>query len=384
MKNILIAFLIGFSCVLNAQTIIELNNPSFEDLPSPSKSPNYWVDCNEFGESPIDIQPGFFEVELKAYEGKTYLGMLARNNNTWESVAQELKSPLLKSQPYIFDIQLARSPSYLSYDRKNELIPRQERVAYSNIDGEQAIEMINYTEPTILRIWGGNDFRDKRQLLTQTAPVYNNSWEQYTLEFIPVESWKYIMLEVYFTEGREGEYCGHLLLDNCSKIRPIDLLIYNQKNELSPTSLDSKSIHYFSSTDIKNTLQYIIRKKSSIIADNQITHLTFLKKMDDLTFLNNLTFNEIRYIKQLEILDTYVQYLDEIGLEEELDILKKMLQIIQVKKEQKISKEDKKFIKENRSTLIKDFFKGTIDNYIENYIELRKEEIIEEIILCME
>jgi len=384
MKNAFILFLILFTCSLNAQQIIELNNPSFEDLPRASKTPISWIDCHQFLESPTDIQPGFFEVEMEAQEGETYLGMVVKNNNTWESIAQELNSPLLKSQPYVFNIYLARSPSFLAQDRKDDV----EGGSISNVrlirDEDNPYEMINYTEPTILRVWGGNDFNDKRQLLTQTAPIYNNSWEKYTLEFVPEEYWKYIMLEVYYSEDREGEYCGNLMVDNCSEVRPIDLLEYNQIHDLSPTILNKESVNQFSAKDIKNTIQYIIRNKSSNIPDSQLQQLSFLKKLDDMTFFNQFTFNEIRYAGELEELEIYVNYLEEIGLEEELDIIKKMLQLFQFKKEQKITKEDKRFIKEYRSFLIEDFFKETVDHYFENYIQSRKEEIVKEILLCLE
>ena len=78
---------------------IELNNPSFEDFARASKEPRGWYDCGFPGETPPDVQPsGGFEVFKPAYEGRTYLGMVVRDNDTWESVAQRLSRPLQGGQ----------------------------------------------------------------------------------------------------------------------------------------------------------------------------------------------------------------------------------------------------------------------------------------------
>ncbi|MBK6668056.1 MAG: hypothetical protein IPG48_18445 [Saprospiraceae bacterium] len=46
-------------------------------------------------ETPPDIHPkNFWGVNVEAQHGKTYLGMVARDNNAYESVMQELASPL--------------------------------------------------------------------------------------------------------------------------------------------------------------------------------------------------------------------------------------------------------------------------------------------------
>ena len=67
--------------------IIQLINPSFEDMPRHSKAPRAWSDCGFKGESAPDIQPsGIFSVTKPAADGNTYLGLVVRDNDTWESV----------------------------------------------------------------------------------------------------------------------------------------------------------------------------------------------------------------------------------------------------------------------------------------------------------
>ncbi len=61
--------------------VIELANPSFEDTPSSSFTPKFWRNCGFAEESPPDIQPGTMTVTQPAHDGKTYLGMVVRDNN---------------------------------------------------------------------------------------------------------------------------------------------------------------------------------------------------------------------------------------------------------------------------------------------------------------
>ncbi|MEM0932319.1 MAG: hypothetical protein AAGJ12_07625, partial [Bacteroidota bacterium] len=99
-------------------TSVMINNPSFEDLPRNGSPPRGWYDCGFAAESPVDIHPigygGDFGVKTKAYEGLTYMGMIVRDNDTWESVGQRLNKPLQKGMKYTLNVALARSPLYES------------------------------------------------------------------------------------------------------------------------------------------------------------------------------------------------------------------------------------------------------------------------------
>jgi len=104
---------------------IPIVNPSFEGLPAAGTNMNNfhlsgWFDCAPYyfrGQTPPDVQPGpveFFDVNTKALDGHTYLGMVTRQNETWELVSQRLVLPLEKGKCYSFDINLARSQTYYS------------------------------------------------------------------------------------------------------------------------------------------------------------------------------------------------------------------------------------------------------------------------------
>ncbi|MEO6130368.1 MAG: hypothetical protein ABIQ02_00875, partial [Saprospiraceae bacterium] len=93
----------SLACALIAQEAVMLENPSFEDIPragGQSTAPiKGWHDCGltKFhGETPPDIHPvptSAWEVSKPAYDGNTYLGMVVRYNDTYESLSQALSSP---------------------------------------------------------------------------------------------------------------------------------------------------------------------------------------------------------------------------------------------------------------------------------------------------
>ena len=96
------------------QKKITLTNASFEADRNHSSTPRGWTNCGHSDESPPDTQPGWFEVTKKGNHGSTYLGLVTRDNDTYESVAQSLSSPLTMGQCYEFSIYLARAERYIS------------------------------------------------------------------------------------------------------------------------------------------------------------------------------------------------------------------------------------------------------------------------------
>ena len=95
MKRMCIYFLLFLFCSLftfdvNAQDTIRLDNFSFEDFPRHSHVPKGWYDCGFPDESPPDIHPqmggGEFKVNMAPVDGKTYIGMVVRENGTWEAI----------------------------------------------------------------------------------------------------------------------------------------------------------------------------------------------------------------------------------------------------------------------------------------------------------
>lgn len=200
------SFLTPLKAQFELDTIL-LTNPSFEDEPRNSVPPWGWIDCGFRGETPVDVHPidppsEGWRVTMAAQHGKTYMGMVVRDNDTWERVSQPINGVLEKGKCYEFSIWLARSPSYVSL---------------SHMTGQPT----NYTTPTVLRIWGGKSLCDRSSLLAESPAVRNHSWEEYHFQFNPSSDYEFIMLEVYYETPVLFPYNGNLLLDNSSPITRI-------------------------------------------------------------------------------------------------------------------------------------------------------------------
>lgn len=208
MKAKLILFLIAafpFGATWG-QTLIKLNNPSFEeDEPAAGIVPKGWKNLGATDQTPPDVQPGFFEANMSPQHGKNYLGLVVRENNTWEGVGQKLSGFYLEQDAsYSFSLWLNRSNSYKSPVQGSDRIPRL------------------FTAPTILKIWGYNTKTGHEELLAESEPVSHSKWVRYEFVLIPtLEDYDEIDLMAYYAPGHENEN-GNLLIDNCSPIEKID------------------------------------------------------------------------------------------------------------------------------------------------------------------
>ncbi len=197
------ALMIMARVVAPAQSVIQLVNPSFEDLARHSHTPRGWYDCGFPGESPPDVQPDpTFQVSKTAYDGDTYLGMVVRDNDTWEAVSQKLSTSLVKGKCYEFSIFLARSESYISVSRMTE-------------------EQANYITPAKLRIWGGFDYCDKQYLLGETKLVISTRWLEYKFKFEPIGNYTHIVIQAFYNTPTLFPYNGNILIDKASDIKEI-------------------------------------------------------------------------------------------------------------------------------------------------------------------
>lgn len=188
---------------MRGQDTISLSNPSFEDYPRAGKPPTGWYDCGFPGETPPDVQPdATFSVSKPASNGDSYMGMVVRDNDTWESVSQRLTTPLRKGNCYEFSMDLARSELYISVSRVSE-------------------ETANYATPAKLRIYGGFGYCDKQYLLAESKLIINHRWLQYNFRFEPPADYTYLIFEVFYQTPTLFPYNGNVLLDNASPIRQI-------------------------------------------------------------------------------------------------------------------------------------------------------------------
>ncbi len=188
--------------VMAQDQIIRLKNPSFEDIPRAGYPPQSWTDCGFPGESPPDIQPGEFGASKAAYDGNTYMGLVVRDNDSWERVSQRLSKPIQADQCYSFSMFLARSNIYLSASQLTNT-------------------MVQYSTPCVLRIWGGDDRCSKNERLAESELVTSNDWRQFDFKFEPTQTHTYILFEVFYKTPTLFPYNGNILLDNASPITPI-------------------------------------------------------------------------------------------------------------------------------------------------------------------
>ena len=217
-------FIVVFSfCALgiNAQTeTISLLNPSFED--SPRQGLSYetaaqaqqnniknWFDCGILhfeGETAPDIHPkDYWGNRKQPSDGRTYLGMVTRDNDSHESVSQELSTPLKAGKCYSFSVELSKSENYLSPSRMSGNNVKQ-----------------NYTTPAVFRLWGGYGYCGTAELLAESVPVKNSEWKTYTFKLSPKANYRYVKLEAYYKVPALIPYNGHILVDNCSDLVEIN------------------------------------------------------------------------------------------------------------------------------------------------------------------
>jgi outer membrane protein OmpA-like peptidoglycan-associated protein len=205
-------FSLGVICLMTqmivAQPVIKLINPSFEDVPQAGHTPKGWIDCGSPTETPPDVQPSVFQVGQPPQHGQTYLGLVVRDNDTWEAVTQSLSSPLLQGQTYKFSLNLCRSTLYVSKSRLTD-------------------KNVNYATPIIVRIWGedipcANTVKTaKKEILAETDPVELDDWKIYRFQFQPKQTYHYIRIEAFYKIPTIFPYNGNILIDNASDIVPI-------------------------------------------------------------------------------------------------------------------------------------------------------------------
>jgi hypothetical protein len=190
LRVVLYALLLPFATPLQAQIF---QNPSLEGQPMYAVVPPYWetdlTDCG--GYSTPDIQPGYWDTYLPPHHGNSYIGMVARENQTAEGIYQHLTTPLKIKNCYSFTIHLAKAPQY-------ELHPN----------------------PGVLEIWGGNTKCERRQLLWSSPPIAHTNWQPYDVSFLADGDWQNI---AFLIKGR----ASNMLIDDISNetARPFEILL---------------------------------------------------------------------------------------------------------------------------------------------------------------
>ena len=175
-------------------------------MPRNSAPPRGWTNCGFPGETPPDVHPDprfEFQVAKRAQHGKTYLGMVTRENETYEAVGQLLSEPFTADQCYELNIQLARSETYLSRSRRTNLPS-------------------NYVTPAVLRIYGGYGDCRRSEKIGESNIISNYDWREYRVKLKPTEPYTHIIFEVYYKPQSMLPYNGNILLDNAKPLKPIN------------------------------------------------------------------------------------------------------------------------------------------------------------------
>jgi len=208
--------------------IIHLKNPSFEGIPQQGMYARFnlsgWIDCGFSQETPPDVHGSntrFFDVNKKPFHGNTFLGMVVRSTNTWERVSQRLEAPLLKGQCYKFTIYLARASRYISGINEDRLQRYRDKARLKEVRRKFGRAEYDFTNPVILRIWGGNGYCVQKELLAESQPIINTEWKKYEFYFKPKFNHQYIELEAFYELPLIQFYNGNVLLDNASDIVPV-------------------------------------------------------------------------------------------------------------------------------------------------------------------
>lgn len=198
---IIISFFLLASATAEAQDTLYLKNPSFEDnLPRPAALPEGWTNRGPVLETPPDIQPGSFNCMRLAQDGDTYVGLVVRDNNTWESIGQRLNGLLRKDSTYSFSLYACRSAEYMSMSRLTEMLTQ-------------------YTAPAVLQVWGYRAGASEGELLAETQIISHKQWERYNFSLTPKENdYDELVLAAYYKRGPAFAYNGNVLIDNCSPI----------------------------------------------------------------------------------------------------------------------------------------------------------------------
>ncbi len=161
-------------------------NASFEGEARDATVPRGWLVCTE-GSTP-DILPGVWGVYNEASHGDTYVGLITRENSTWESLGQRLTEKLLEGRCYQMSLDVARSDTYSGYH-----------------------------DPIKLRIWCGKSKCERDELILETDFIRSLEWQKIEVRFTPKADMDYILFEAFIKDGTFSHQ-GNVLIDNISAI----------------------------------------------------------------------------------------------------------------------------------------------------------------------
>lgn len=166
-----------------------LTNASIEDLPADATMPTGWFAASE-GTTP-DILPGYWGVYLEPEDGESYVGLISRSDDSYESMSQRLKQPLDEGTCYSMGLYLAHSDNYTGYN-----------------------------EPLKARIWIADKKNKRTQLIYESSTLDDEEWQYHKFNFTPEKEMKYLIIEAYNHNDKAVK--GNILIDGISEIYHCD------------------------------------------------------------------------------------------------------------------------------------------------------------------
>lgn len=199
---------------------IKLRNGGFEDRARQGTSNEDqvikgWFDCGRIdfpAETPPDIHQGvnrkeaFWDNEQASAQGSTYLGMVVRETDSFESLSQKLSLPLKAGKCYSFSVYLSMSPTYFSH--------------VSNGGANKK----NFSQPIVMVMYGANGFCGEAEVLFESPLVDHSEWKLYNFKIEPSRDYNYIKIAAKWKSPVLFPYNGHVLVDGASdfKLIPCD------------------------------------------------------------------------------------------------------------------------------------------------------------------
>jgi hypothetical protein len=176
-----------------------ITNPGFEGPDGIEQIPADWFAGCGVMNTP-DTQPGWWNIENKPYEGKSFINLLYKEDGTTESVYQKLAVPLDSGACYLIEIHLAQACQ----------------------DSLSGLDPYDLNHPGDLRIRFSESYQcDSGQTGALFVQISHCNWKKYYAVFQANADHQYVYLE--FFKGTSDFNNGSVLIDqfNLENLHPL-------------------------------------------------------------------------------------------------------------------------------------------------------------------
>ena len=309
--NLLVLVFALVSCVMaiGQMDTIYIKNGGLEGFPKVGEPPSLsWIPCNggnqdgETKRSP-DTHDGLGTKELywvvtQPYEGDTYVGMVVRDDESWESISQHLKVNHLKANScYEMSIHLSRSNIYSSMSRREEELPAQ------------------YNRACVLAIYGGIGSCTREERLWVSSIIHHQDWREYKVRFTPTKRMTYINIGAYYKTPTPVPYNGNVLIDNISHIVEVDCDKPPEIIAQVDSGPSARAIPDLPSTKSKSAPSKSKTSAMNAKAEKEALKVGQIIKIEQVFFKANKSVFEIKSYEALDQLYSFLQNNPELMVE---------------------------------------------------------------------